>query len=101
MLSDNLPKCDGHPSVDPSGRWMVTDTYPKFDRMSRLYLYNFHTDEVICLGRLYQPLKYSGSYRIDLHPKWNLNGDKIYFESGHNGLRNFYALDVSRITNQE
>jgi hypothetical protein len=101
VLSNNLPKCDGHPSVDFSGKWMITDTYPQFDRMSRLYLYNFHTDEVICLGRLYQPLKYSGSYRIDLHPKWNLNGDKIYFESGHNGLRNFYALDVSRITNQE
>lgn len=101
MLSNNLPKCDGHPSVDPSGRWMVTDTYPKLDRMSRLYLYNFYTNEVICLGRFYQPLKYSGSYRIDLHPKWNLKGDKIYFESRHNGLRNLYALDVNRITNQE
>lgn len=97
LLSAKLPKNDGHPSTINNGEWMVTDCYPGHDAMSRLYLYNIKTDEVICLGRFYQPLKYKGAGRIDLHPKWNMSGTKVYFESGHDGKRRLYVIDVSSI----
>lgn len=94
LLSHDLPNVDGHPSVSPNGRWLITDTYPGYDRMSRIFLFDLINKDTVCIGRFYQPLKYSRGYRIDLHPKWNMNGNKIYFESGHNGHRNLYSLDI-------
>ncbi len=94
-LSDKLPREDGHPSTIQNGRWMVTDTYPSHDGMSKLYLYNLESGELQCLGRFYQPLKYKGPGRIDLHPKWNMTENAIYFESGHDGMRNLYCIDLS------
>lgn len=100
LLSSKLPVSDGHPSTIINGEWMITDSYPGHDAMSRLYLYNIKTDKFICLGRFYQPLKYKGSGRIDLHPKWNMQGTKVYFESGHNGKRQLYRIDLSPILNK-
>ncbi|MDO4826811.1 MAG: hypothetical protein Q4B16_04560 [Bacteroidia bacterium] len=97
-LSDKLPVRDGHPSTFHN-EWMVTDTYPDLSRYSRLLLYNLNTDKVIALGRFYQPLKYNGVKRIDLHPKWNMDGTRIYFESGHNGKRNLYFVELAGLTN--
>ncbi len=96
-VSDKLPVVDGHPSTTKDGQWMITDTYPDTARMSRLYLYNIHRDKLVCLGRFYQPLKYTGTNRIDLHPKWNMNEDTIYFESGHSGKRKLYALSLKTL----
>ncbi len=93
-ISDRLPATDGHPSISPNGEWMITDTYPGHDGMSRLFLYNTKTDEACCLGRFYQPLRYDGPQRIDLHPKWNMSGDKIYFDSGHAGHRKLYVMNL-------
>lgn len=101
LLSSKLPKIDGHPSTINHGDWMITDTYPGYDAMSRLYLYNVKTDDIICLGRFYQPLKYQGSRRIDLHPKWNKQGRKIYFESGHEGKRRLYCISINNIIDDD
>ena len=101
LISKELPTEDGHPSVSPNKKWLITDCYPGFHRMSSLFLLNLITKKVIRLGRFYQPLKYNGTSRIDLHPKWNLRGDRIFFESGHNGFRNLYCLNIERLTNGE
>lgn len=94
LLSSKLPTHDGHPSVSPTGKWLITDSYPGLDRMSFLYLYNMENDNLIVLGRFFQPLRYQGEMRIDLHPKWNKTGDKIYFESGHQGKRCLYVINL-------
>lgn len=101
LISKDLPMEDGHPSVSPNKKWMITDCYPGLGRMSKLFLLNLETKRLTLLGRFYQPLKYTGVERIDLHPKWNLKGDKIYFESGHNGYRNLYSLNINSIVNGE
>ena len=93
-VSDKLPAVDGHPSATKDGQWLITDTYPDSARMSRLYLYNIPNDKLFCIGRFYQPLKYTGTNRIDLHPKWNMNEDAIYFESGHTGKRKLYSVSI-------
>lgn len=101
LLSSTLPTEDGHPSVSPNKKWMITDCYPGLHRMSSLFLFNIDTKEVMSLGRFYQPLRYMGTNRIDLHPKWNMKGDRIYFESGHNGYRNLYVLNIDQLVNGE
>lgn len=101
LTSKDLPTEDGHPSVSPDKKWMVTDSYPGLGRMSKLLLLNLETKQLTLLGRFYQPLKYNGTERIDLHPKWNLKGDKIYFESGHNGFRNLYCIKIKSIVHGE
>lgn len=97
LLSEKLPKVDGHPSVSPNGKWMITDSYPNHDRMAKMYLYNIINDEMKIIGRFYQPLRFVNENRIDLHPKWNMQGNKVYFESGHNGERNLYSIDLQNI----
>ena len=96
-LSDELPRSDGHPSFSKDKRWMITDTYPDITRMSYLYLFDLQTKNLVKLGRFYQPPKYKKTQRIDLHPKWNKRGDTIYFESGHNGKRNLYKINLKKI----
>ena len=88
-----MPRADGHPSISPDGRWLVTDTYPDKSRMSKIHLYDMNKDKIIRLGKFHQPFKYKKEMRIDLHPKWSWDGKKIFFESGHNGRRQLYSIE--------
>jgi WD40 repeat protein len=94
LFSTKMPIVDGHPSISPNGRYVITDTYPDKARISSLFLYNMKTDEMMKLGRFFQPLKYKGEMRIDLHPKWSKDGKNIFFESGHAGNRRLFSLDI-------
>lgn len=96
-LIHSLPKRDGHPSVDMSKNLLITDTYPDKYRMSSLILYNFEYEKSFLIGKFYQPPKFVKQKRIDLHPKWSLDGDSIYFESGHSGKRKLYNLYLADI----
>jgi len=97
LLSEKLPREDGHPSVSPDRKWLITDTYPNRSRMSKLLLYNFQQDKILELGRFYQPFRYKNAFRIDLHPKWGLDGKSIFFESGHNGKRQLYQMNIDNL----
>jgi len=96
MVSNKLPKQDGHPSVSKNREWMIYDTYPTLGRISTLNLYNFRRDTTYEIGKFYQPLEYIGQRRIDLHPKWNPDCTRVYFESGHSGERRLYSIDLDR-----
>jgi hypothetical protein len=91
-LSDYLPAVDGHPSVSPNGKWVVLDTYPNKARFSSLFLYNIESKKLNKLGEFHQPLKYTKEMRVDLHPKWSVSGEAIYFESAHRECRKLYRL---------
>ena len=98
IISNALPHVDGHPTISPDRKWIVTDRYPEFHRFSELFLYNIETNKCFTVGRFYQPLKYFKTSRIDLHPKWSMLGDKIYFESGHSGYRRLYSINIHNIS---
>jgi hypothetical protein len=101
IIGENSFTSDGHPSVSPDGRWMLTDDYPDKSRFSNLYLYDLRDKKKHLLGTFLQPLKYNGEKRIDLHPKWDLRGQQIAFESGHTGKRQLYILNIESIVNSE
>lgn len=97
IIGDDDFSRDGHPSVSPDGRWMLTDDYPDKAKFSRLYLYNIKNRKKYIIGEFYQPLKYLGEKRIDLHPKWSMDGKFVSIDSGHNGKRSLYIIDISRL----
>jgi hypothetical protein len=88
---------DGHPSLSPDGRYIVTDTYPDRKRQRHLLLYDREADNVAELGRFFEPLEYTGETRCDLHPRWSPDGTQISFDSTHTGRRDSYILDVSQV----
>jgi hypothetical protein len=94
LLSEKLLDFnDGHPSI--INNRMIFDTYPDRSGMKHLYIYNILADEVIEIGEFNESLKYFNETRCDLHPKWNLNGEKIFIDSVHEGNRKLYEININ------
>ncbi|MBK1728805.1 hypothetical protein CKO14_05335 [Halorhodospira halophila] len=83
---------DGHPSVH--GRWVVTDTYPDKGRLQHLRLLDLETGRVEHVGSFFHGFRYAGPQRCDLHPRFAPDGQAIFFDSVHEGLRRLYCVDV-------
>ncbi|MCR5450834.1 MAG: glycosyltransferase [Solobacterium sp.] len=86
---------DGHPSVNPDGRLVVTDTYPDRNRMSVLKVLN--EDFNVVIAKVFAPFKYDNDTRCDLHPRWSRDGKKIYFDGVFEGHRGLYAVPLDGI----
>ena len=76
---------DGHPSYSPNKKLIITDSYPNRSRVSSLYLID--KDEIKTVAKVFAPFKYDNDLRCDLHPRWNITGDKICFDSVFEGKR--------------
>jgi hypothetical protein len=116
---------DGHPSFCPADRvWMLCDTYPD-DRGNRdLFLVDTVHKRKHMLGVFVEPslplnaavidgavkdvdsgiLKLVGRERYararsglhcDLHPRWQRNGERVTFDSLHDGTRQVYVISTS------
>jgi len=89
---------DGHPSFEPSGRWMVTDTYPDRRRVQNLIIYDKTGNRRYDIARLPMPQKYqSRPYKhlaCDLHPRWDREGKRICFDSSFTGTRSLCFIDL-------
>lgn len=96
IVGEGLLTRDGHPSVSPDGRWLLTDTYADPEKKQSLILYNLGTGEKIVLGRFFTPHKFS-DIRCDLHPRWSRDGRQVAFDSVHEGHRQVYVIDVSSV----
>ncbi|RFA30253.1 hypothetical protein CAI21_06450 [Alkalilimnicola ehrlichii] len=85
---------DGHPSISPCGDYLITDTYPDRKRQQRLLLYCFSDGRVEEIGRFLLPLCFDGVGRIDLHPRWSPDGRAVSVDSGHDGVRGTYVINI-------
>ena len=94
LLLDN-----GHCSFSPDRRWMLTDTYPLGpDNEQRLILYNPEDHRRVDVGSFSAMPVEDLAWRCDLHPRWNRDGTQVCIDSTHEGTRQMYVIDVSRIT---
>lgn len=90
--------CDGHCTYSPDKRWILTDGYTDSNNRLPLFLYDTKTEELYEVGRYKTPKELDGELRIDLHPRFNHDGSKVFIDSGMSGKRDMYIVDVSRIT---
>jgi Tol biopolymer transport system component len=88
---------DGHPSFSPDKRWIITDTYPDFNLMQNLILFDTVKREKFILGRFFSPLNFNGINRCDLHPRWSPDGKYIAIDSAHSGNRSLFIIDITAI----
>lgn len=93
---------DGHCTYLPGNRFILNDTYPDQDRISKVMLYDTVERKVIPVAEFYMPPEYKGEWRCDLHPRSSRSGKHIAIdapvpESG----RQIHLIDVSRATGTE
>jgi len=82
---------DGHPSV--CNNLILFDSYPDKARLKKLLIYNMGNQQLTNVGQFFEPLKYYGITRCDLHPKWSKTGKSIFVDSVHEGKRQLYELE--------
>jgi hypothetical protein len=88
---------DGHCTLSPDGRWMLTDGYTDKKNRLPLFLYDVSTQEVVEIGRFPTPKILDGPVRVDLHPRFNRDGTKVCIDSAMDGTRQMYVIDISEI----
>lgn len=108
VLTDKFPG-SGHPSVDPSTRYLVTDAYSKQTyvvkdkeipiRFIDLKNEKEHTLCTISNNVGNQGEKYSGDeggshFKLDPHPVWNRDYRKICFNGAPEGKRQVFIADL-------
>lgn len=124
FAQDIIP-LDGHPMTNPSNNnWCVSDTYPDVNGDRVLMLYDFEKSIRYDLGnfrmifetpdmslredffkgvdlqKIVSPdnLAFTRSgLHCDLHPRWNSKGDKVVFDSIHEGTRQMYRINIKDI----
>jgi hypothetical protein len=97
IFADGVLTDNGHCTVSPDRRWVLTDEYPDAERYCPLILYRIADDTRFTLGRFYSMPELTGVTRCDLHPRWSRDGKTICFDSSHEGSRQMYIADVSAI----
>ena len=95
-FKDPLLIDDGHPTVY-NERYIVTDTYPDYTCKSKLLLIDTELHHVTVLGQFYSGMKYQGTKRCDLHPRFDKDSKSLTFDSVLSGYKRVYAMDLSRI----
>lgn len=95
MIGSGILTTDGHPSYSPDGKYIITDTYPYFDRKQSLYLIRVEDGKIKKLGSIYSNFKYRNEMRCDLHPRWNHDSTEICFDGAMASKRQVYVLPVN------
>jgi hypothetical protein len=101
QLGVNEMTVNGHNTYVPGTNyeWILNDTYPSpDDRKQTLYLFHVPTGRKIILGRFYEPDQFKGEWRCDLHPRCDQQGQRVFFDSSHEGdKRQMYMIDIRDI----
>lgn len=70
FLNQELLKEDGHPTIDDSLEFFLSDTYPDSNFNQHVFIWNFKTQERINILDVFSDPRLTGEYRCDLHPKY-------------------------------
>lgn len=105
----------GHPSVDPSTRFLITDSYPDQHWVTRadgevpIRLVNLHDETEVHVCSVFTDLaskaglkdykvKGGGShFKLDPHPAWSRDYNKVCFNGAPNGRRQVFIGDLKNL----
>lgn len=99
----------GYPKLNSDGHqhfidndWFLTDTYPDKWRHCKLYKVNRKTDEVVLLADVKSPKRFVSPdeqhhWKCDLHPRCDVQGRWVSFDSVHTGERSLCVMPLSSI----
>ncbi len=96
-IGEGVLDCDGHMTLSPDGRWMLSDTYPDDEQRRGLFLYRWPDGPRIEIGRFFSAVDWSSPFRCDLHPRWSRDGRRVCIDSTHEGSRQMYVIDLSAV----
>ncbi len=83
---------DGHCSLSPDEKWILTDNY--HGATKNIILQQLDSDKKYVLAE-YRSLKDESIYtRCDLHSRWSFDGKFVLFDSTHEGFRSVYSIDL-------
>ena len=103
IKSTKILNFDGHPTISPNKNFILTDSYADKKHFRKLLLVNLKNKKIDLLGKFYSlpSAKYANQkdwdnsgLRCDLHPRWSPKGDKICFDSVHEGFRGIYISNL-------
>ena len=97
VMGNDILTEDGHPSLSPDGRWILTDTYPDKRRVQHLLLYDRRNLRKQEIASFFVPFGFDGPVRCDLHPRWRRDGTAVCVDSVQEGRRAIYLADMSSI----
>lgn len=101
IVGENDMPVNGHNTYVPNTNqeWILNDTYPsKNERLQTLYLYHVPSKRKVILGQFFEPEKFSGEWRCDLHPRCDQQGKRVFFDSTHEGgKRQMYMIDIDHL----
>jgi hypothetical protein len=97
VVGNGVLTADGHCSLSPDRRWLLTDTYARSDQRRTVILYRWPDGPRIDVGRFFSPPQYQGEFRCDLHPRWSRDGTTVCIDSAHEDGRQVHVLDVSEV----
>lgn len=84
---------DGHCSLSPDERFILTDTYP-INGLKTVYLEERDGTQQWQLARVGLTERGPAPARCDLHPRWDRQGKYIIFDSTHEGKRHVYRAQT-------
>lgn len=97
-------KGTGHPSVDDTDRYLITDTYQGEDpdKKVTLQFIDLEKDEAtdVCTIPTMPRDELEGSIkalRLDGHPAWNRDHTKVSLQAAHKGNRQLYVVDLREL----
>lgn len=99
----------GHPSIDPSGRFLVTDAYPDEPVAYRdgrvpirlVDLRTGHEQHIMQLQCIPKYTGYQNEWRIDPHPAWSRCGRYLTMNANIEGTRSIIVADLTGIVEGE
>lgn len=92
ILGKDILELDGHPSRRPGGSQILVDTYPDKKFEQEIFTYIPGNLEKKIIGRFFNPARFEGEFRCDLHPRWSSSGKMISLDSGASGKRKMYVI---------
>lgn len=95
ILSDRLTG-GGHPSLEPTGRYIVTDARSDDRIVLLLSDLETHQERELCSLPTFEKERLKDTVlRLDGHPVWSRDYKKVCFQAVHQGARQLYIADLS------